>query len=186
MPQSTRRRGRACSRIPARAADSSPGAFATDSGGISSQSAPYASTPMNWNVISATKAIRIGSTGQPRWRARPVLTPPSQAPSATRVARGRSRGEDGSPVSGLGEDGAPASGLGEDGSPVSGPGGASIAGAATTGSPGDETCLESVAVIMYVASHAGSSTPSGDDPDSTLKSARHQRVVWGWSLMDRG
>ena len=92
MPQSTRRRGRAGSRIPARAADSRPGAFGTRSGGSSSQSAPYASTPMNWNVISATNAIRITSTGQPRCRARPVLTPPSQAPSATRVARGRGSG----------------------------------------------------------------------------------------------
>ena len=40
MPQSTRRSGRASSRMPARAADSRPGALATLSGGISSQSAP--------------------------------------------------------------------------------------------------------------------------------------------------
>ena len=45
---------------------------------------------MNWNVASATKAILTAINGQPRCRANPVQTPPSQAPSATRVARGRS------------------------------------------------------------------------------------------------
>ena len=68
------------------------------SGGNSSQSAPYASTPMNWKAIRATKPIRITITGQPRCRARPVQTPPSQAPSATRVARGRTVGS-GAPAS---------------------------------------------------------------------------------------
>ena len=108
---------------------------------------------MNWNVISATNAIRITSTGQPRCRARPVLTPPSQAPSATRVARGRGSG----------------------GAVGSGPGSAldvaPRAVAATAGRSGDETRLESVAVMMYSASHASFATPSRDDPDSTPKSS---------------
>src|SRR5215212_3857924 len=108
---------------------------------------------MNWNVISATKAIRITSTGHPRCRTRPVLTPPSQAPSATRVARGRGSGG----VVGSG--------------PGSETGIAPSPGAATVGRSGDETRLESVAVIMYSASHASLATPSRDDPDSTLKSS---------------
>ena len=66
MPQSIRRWGRAWSRIPARLADSRPGAFATSSGGSSSHRAAYAITPTNWNVIKATKAIRMTRTGQPR------------------------------------------------------------------------------------------------------------------------
>ena len=88
-PQSTRRRGTAGSRRPARLADSSPGAVVVGWAGISSQSAPYAITPRNWTIIRATKVIRTASTGQPRCRAKPVHTPPIIAPSATRVARGR-------------------------------------------------------------------------------------------------
>ncbi len=63
-----------------------------DAGGISNQSAPYAITPMNWKVIRATKVIRTTITGQPRCRASPVQTPPSQAPSGIRVARFLSEG----------------------------------------------------------------------------------------------
>src|SRR5215213_3974907 len=108
---------------------------------------------MNWKVISATNAIRITSTGQPRCRASPVLTPPSQAPSATRVARDRGSG------------GSVGSGSGSETGVASGPGGT------TVGRSGDDTRLESVAVIMYSASHASFATPSRDDPDSTLKSS---------------
>ena len=92
MPQSMRRLGLLWSRMPARLADSSPGAFTVDSGGNSSHKAPYAITPMNWKVAKATKAILTAISGQPRCLASPVQTPPSQAPSATRVARGLSSG----------------------------------------------------------------------------------------------
>ncbi len=89
MPQSTRRAGRDASRMPARLADSSPGALVVDSGGISSHRAAYAMTPMNWARASPTNPIRTTISGQPRCRARPVQTPPSRAPSLTRVALGR-------------------------------------------------------------------------------------------------
>ena len=97
---------------------------------------------MNWKVIRATKAIRITSTGQPRCRASPVLTPPSQAPSATLVARGPSlrRGETGpARVAGDARQGRGPAG-----------GGASTAGAASprSAAPADGTRRESVAVMI--------------------------------------
>src|SRR4029450_374556 len=76
--------------MPARVADSRPGALTVDSAGSNSHSAPYAMTPMNWKVANATNATLTAISGQPRCRASPVQTPPNHAPSATRVARGRS------------------------------------------------------------------------------------------------
>ena len=92
MPQSIRRFGRRWSRMPVRLADSRPGAFA---GRLRRHQQPERAVGEHADeleVIKATKAIRITSTGQPRCRARPVQTPPSQAPSATRVARRRPGG----------------------------------------------------------------------------------------------
>ena len=89
MPQSIRRLGRAWSRIPFRVADSRPGAFSTASGGAAATARRRRSPRRTGRSSTPRKAIRMTSTGQPRCRARPVLTPPSQAPSATRVALAR-------------------------------------------------------------------------------------------------
>ena len=87
-PQSTeRRRGLPSGRSPVRVADSRPGASTELAGGISNQSAPYASTPKNCARASPTKTIRTTSTGQPKYCASPVQTPPRTAPSLTRTAR---------------------------------------------------------------------------------------------------
>ena len=88
IPQSGRRGALTWLRRPRRVAASSPGAWLGGSAGSSSHSAPYAIAPMNWTNNNPTKPIRMTSTGQPKWRANPVQTPPSTAPSGTRVARG--------------------------------------------------------------------------------------------------
>jgi hypothetical protein len=148
MPQSIRRLGLVVARMFARLAAASPGALVAGSGGINSHSAPYASTPMNWVTTSATKPTRMTITGQPRCRANPVQTPPSMAPSGTRVARRRPL-----PDSALGCS-VPTGGV-RVVSPRAAPGVA--AGAAWTR-------LESVLDMMLLGSHVNRRITSGFSP----------------------
>ena len=90
VPQSSRRCGLAAVRIPLRLAASSPGA---DVGRLGRHQQPQRPVRDRAEELDQqqTRRNRCGSpcTGQPRCRASPVQTPPSTAPSATRVARGR-------------------------------------------------------------------------------------------------
>ena len=64
-----------------------PGASTVLAAGISSQRAPYARTPKSCARARPTKTIRTTRTGQPKYCASPVQTPPRTAPSLTRTAR---------------------------------------------------------------------------------------------------
>src|SRR6478609_1175579 len=122
---------------------------------------------MNWNVIRATKAIRTTITGHPRCRASPVQTPPSQAPSATRVARGRP--EVSVPgVAGVGTLAAEG-GLCGGAAPPDGPG--------PVGGPAElSRRLESVVVMMSLLSHVRRPRTSRVLPHSTPEGTAARRL----------